>query len=157
VIGPTQPLPPGSRFKGYRDCGAQDIRIEPFNTRYCLEVWQIPEGELLCGELPAHLQGGHCGPPLRAFVLYPHHHCQVTQPLLHEPLGEWGIKRSVGQINALLSGHNEAFFAEKDPRVVTGLAVSRSSTVDDSGTRHTGKNGSVTQIGNEWFAWFSSS
>jgi len=156
VIGPMQPLPPGSRFKGYRDVVVQDIRIKPFNTRYRLEVWQTSEGEWRCGEAPAHLQGGHVDPTPRAFVLYQHHHCQVTQPLLHEPLGEWGIDLSVGQINALLSGHNEIFFAEKDPIVVMGLAVSRSITVDDSGARHTGKNGYVTQLGNEWFAWFSS-
>jgi hypothetical protein len=30
-------------------------------------------------------------------------------------------------------------------------------SVDDSGARHQGRNGYVTQIGNEWFAWFSSS
>jgi len=156
VIAPTQPLPPGSRFKGYRDVVVQDIRIEPCNTRYRLEVWQTSEGEWLCGKAPAHLQGGHVGLTLRAFVLYQYHHCQVTQPLLHEQLGEWGIDLSVGQIDALLSGHNEIFFAEKDQVLVTGLAVSRSITVDDSGARHKGKNGYVTQIGNQWFAWFSS-
>jgi len=29
--------------------------------------------------------------------------------------------------------------------------------VDDSGARHQGNNGYVTQIGNDWFAWFASS
>jgi len=57
---------------------------------------------------------------------------------------------------SLLSGHNDAFFAEKDYLLVTGLVVSRSITVDDSGARHQGKNGYVTQIGTEWFTWFSS-
>ena len=28
--------------------------------------------------------------------------------------------------------------------------------MDDSGARHRGHNGYVTQIGNEWFAWFAS-
>jgi hypothetical protein len=48
---------------------------------------------------------------------------------------------SVGQINAVLSGHNADVFAEKDPLWVTGRAVSRSITVDDSGARHPGRNG----------------
>jgi len=62
----------------------------------------------------------------------------------------------VGQVNALLSGANEVFLTEKDQLLVTGLQVSRYLTVDDSGARHRGDNGYVTQIGNDWFAWFAS-
>ncbi|WP_223296664.1 IS66 family transposase [Thiorhodovibrio frisius] len=40
--------------------------------------------------------------------------------------------------------------------MTTGLEVSRTITVDDSGARHQGRNGYVTQIGNDWFAWFAS-
>jgi len=127
-----------------------------FNTRYRLEVWQTPDGEWLRGELPATLPGGHCGPTRRASLLDPHHHCHVTQPLLREQRLEWGIDVSVGQIDALLSGHNEPFFAEKDPLLEVGLEVGSSITVDDSGARHQGRNGSVTPIGNDFLAWFSS-
>jgi hypothetical protein len=134
----------------------QDLKIEAHNTRYRLEVWQTPDGEWLSGELPATLQDGHFGPSLRAYVLYQHHHCHVTQPLLREQLLEWGIDLSVGQIDALLSGHNEPFFAEKDQLLAVGLEVSAFITVDDSGARHQGRNGYVTQIGNDFFAWFSS-
>lgn len=155
-IAPRQPLPPGSRFKGYRDVVVQDLKITAHNTRYRLEVWQTPEGEWLCGELPATLQGGHFGTGLRAYVLYQYHHCHVTQPLLHEQLLAWGIDLSVGQIDALLSGHTEAFLTEKDQLLEVGLEVSSYITVDDSGARHQGRNGYVTQIGNDLFAWFSS-
>ena len=102
------------------------------------------------------LNGSHFGPRLRELVLYQHHHCQVTQPLLHEQLREWGVDISVGQVDALLSGHNAAFCAEKDQLLATGLQVSPFVTVDDSGARHRGHNGYVTQIGNDRFAWFSS-
>jgi hypothetical protein len=155
-VAPPAPIPEHSRFKGYRDFIVQDLRIEPHNTCYRLEVWQTPDGERLLGELPASLNARHFGPQLRRYALYQHHHCHVTQPLLHEQLREWGIDISVGQIDALLSGANAGFFAEKDQLLVTGLEVSRHITVDDSGARHQGRNGYVTQIGNDWFAWFAS-
>ena len=155
-VAPKAPIPERSRFKGYRDFIVQDLRIQAHNTCYRLEVWQTPDGARLLGELPVSLNGGHFGPELRRYALYQHHHCHVTQPLLHEQLREWGIDISVGQINALLSGANAAFFAEKDQLLVTSLEVSRHITVDDSGARHQGHNGYVTQIGNDWFAWFAS-
>ena len=105
---------------------------------------------------PGACAGSHFGAGLRAYVLYQHHQCHVTQPLLREPLLEWGIDVSVGQIDALLSGHTEGFFAEKDQLLEVRLEVSSSITVDDSGARHPGRSGHVTHIGNDFFAWFSS-
>lgn len=85
-----------------------------------------------------------------------YHQCQVTQPLLLEQLTEWDIDISSGQIDALLNGRKEAYHAEKDEILATGLRVSQSITVDDSGARHAGKKGYVLHIGNEFFGWFAS-
>ena len=156
VVPLEESAPPGSRFKGYRDVVVQGMVIKAHNVRYRLECWQTSEGNLLTGKLPESLQGHHFDPVLRSYILYQHHHCHVTQPLLLEQLREWEIDISAGQIDALLSAGKEAFHHEKAALLVAGLEVSRSITVDDSGARHQGKNGYVTQIGNDLFAWFAS-
>jgi len=156
VIQPTEPLPPGSRFKGYRDFVVQDIVITTNNIRYRLACWQTPDGRRLTGQLPADCGNGHFGAALVSYIIYQHHQCQVTQPLLREQLLEWGVDISTGQIDAILSTDKSHFHLEKDALLTTGLAVSRYVTVDDTGTRHKGKNGYVTHIGNDSFAWFQS-
>jgi len=154
VVAPTEPIPEGSRFKGYRDFVVQELRIEANNTRYRLQRWNTPDGQILMGQLPTSVQDGHFGPLLTSYVLYQHHHCQVTQPLLLEQLREWDIDISAGQIDALLSRGKDAFHDEKDELLGAGLSSSSYITVDDTGARHRGNNGYVTHIGNEAFAWF---
>ena len=157
IIKPSEPIPARSRFKGYRYYTVQDISITQFNTRYCLEHWITPDGRHLTGKLPDAQKGCHFGPNLVSFILYQHHQCHVTQPVLHESLGEWGIDISAGQIDALLQNNKERFHKEKDALLAVGLQLSSYVTVDDTGARHDGKNGYVTHIGNEHFAWFQSS
>jgi hypothetical protein len=98
VIKPDN-LPVGSRFKGYQDFFVQELVIRNKNIRYRLERWLTPDGKLITGSLPASLDNRHYGPNLLTYLLYQHHHCQVTQPLLLEQLREWGIVISSGQLN----------------------------------------------------------
>ena len=156
IVHPNVPIPPGARFKGYRDFVVQDLVIRAHTTRYRLARWVTAQGETLMGQLPAWLANGHFGPELVTYILYQHHHCQVTQPLLLEQLRDWGIEMSAGQLNALLLADRADFHSEKDALLATGLAVSSYVTVDDTGARHQGKNGYVTHIGNDCFAWFQS-
>jgi hypothetical protein len=156
IIRPRRAVPAGARFHGYRDIVVQDLVIRAHNIRYRLERWLTPQGKVLKGELPKHLLRHRFGATLRSYVLYQHHQCQVTQPLLHEQLREWGIDISVGAIDALLSANHDEFHAEKDVLLKGALANAAYVTVDDTGTRHRGCNGTVTHIGNAGFAWFSS-
>lgn len=156
VIAPTTPVPPDARFKGYRDVVIQALVIKTHNIRYRLECWQTSQGTYLTGQLPAQLQGQHFDVNLPSYILYQYHHCHVTQALLLEQLREWGVDISSGQIDALLSRDKQTYHAEKDEILVTGLRFSQFITVDDSGTRHEGKNGYVLHIGNEFFGWFRS-
>lgn len=156
VIQPTQLIPEGSRFKGYRDFIVQDLIIQPRNIRYRLARWETPDGVTITGKLPEELNGRHFGPTLTNYVTYQHHHCQVTQPLLFEQLSEWGISISSGTIENLLTDSKANYHEEKNQVLQTGLTISDYVTVDDSGARHKGKNGYVTQIGNDFFAWFES-
>jgi hypothetical protein len=80
----------------------------------------------------------------------------VTQPLLLEQLGEWGIEISAGQLSQLLTEGQEDFHREKQGLLAAGIELSRYLQTDDTGARHRGKNGYCTYIGNELFAWFES-
>jgi hypothetical protein len=134
----------------------QDLKIEAYNTRYRLKVYQAPDGGYVSGKIPAYLNGGHYGPTLIRFALYQYYHCHVTQPLLLEQLDELDIDISTGQLNNILIENKERFHQEKDHILAVGLQVSSYINVDDTGARHQGQNGYCTHIGNESFSWFES-
>lgn len=154
-IIPPESVPAGSEFKGYRDWVVQGLKIETHNTLYRLERWLSPAGEYVEGELPADVEG-HFGSSLKAFIIYQHNQCHVTQPRLLEQLKEFGVDISAGQIDRILSEGKEIFHKEKEELLTAGLSVSDYIQVDDTGARHAGKNGYCTAIGNDYFAWFSS-
>jgi hypothetical protein len=155
---PVEPehIPAGSEFKYYKPFVVQDLKLEAYNTRYRLKVYQAPDGSYVVGKLPAYLDGGHYGPTLMRFALYQYYHCHVTQPLLLEQLHELDIDISSGQLNNMLIENKERFHQEKDHILAVGLEVSNYVNVDDTGARHNGKNGYCTHIGNHWFSWFES-
>lgn len=157
IVKPRQPVPPGSRFKGYKDFHVQEIEIKTHHICYRRERWKAPSGEEILGELPDHINGCHFGATLRQFILYQYFHNTVTQPLLLNQLREMGVSISSGQLSNLLTKHNASFLQEKNALLTEGLRHSDYIQVDDTGARHRGNNGFCTQFGNLQFAFFKCS
>ena len=150
---PIKGLPDGARFLGYVDFVVQDLKVEPYNTRYRRERYQLPDGTIVTAPLPPGVNS-HFGPMLRQFVLYQHFHNHVTQPLMLEQLRELGIDISAGQVNRLLTEGHEAFHREKDSLLPAARAVSAYLHTDDTSAKHRGKDGHTLHIGNDFFASF---
>ena len=151
-----QDLPADSRLMGYQNYKVQDLIIQSQNTLYRLARYRTPEGKIVIGKLPEHLQGSHFGETLTSYILYQHYHLRVTQPLIHKQLTEFGIDISRGQISKILIERKESLHLEKGELLTAGINHSSYIQVDDTGARHNGKNGYCTHIGNETFAWFAS-
>ena len=146
-------IPPGSIFKGHEPFLVQDLVISAKATCYLRERWVTPDGRTILAPLPQGI-AGHFGPELRRFVLVQYHQGQSTMPRLLALLRSVGVSISKRQLVRLLNENHEGFVAEAQNVLRAGLETSPWVTVDDTGARHTGKNGFCTQIGNEWFTWF---
>ncbi len=149
-------VPEGATFKGYRDVVVQDLIIQLHNTRYRLAQYETAEGRYVTGKLPPGIRDGHWGKELNRLILYQYHQQHVTQPLLLEFLRDLGVDISSGELSNLLTRKLDEFHEEKAEILTVGMAVSKVLHTDDTGARHAGKKGYCTHIGNELFAWFSS-
>lgn len=156
IIVEPDKIPEGSIFKGYRDIVIQDIKFETFNTCYRLAQYQTPDGRYVSGRLQDTFDGCHFGKNLIGFILYQYHHQHVTQPLLLKQLHDLGVDISSGRLSQFITDGLKVFHDEKNQLLQAGLSVSQYIHADDTGARHNGKNGYCTHIGNELFAWFSS-
>lgn len=146
-------LPDGTQFIDYQDYTVQDLSIEAFNTRYRRSRYRLPDGSFQTAALPDGVTS-HFGIGLRQYVIYQHHHNQVTQPLLHEELMEFGVDISAGTVNRLLTEGHDKFHHEKDGLLAAAREVSTFLQADDTTARHRGKPGHTLHIGNDFFAAF---
>lgn len=147
--------PDGSRFLGYEDIFVQDLRIEVETIRYRRERWAGPAGERIVAPLPAGVMGGY-GPELRRFIAAGHFQGQMTSERLTALLTGMGMAISKRQVVRLLSKGLDGLIAEDEAVLRAGLETAPWITVDDTGHRHAGKDGFVTQIGDDRFAVFRS-
>jgi hypothetical protein len=155
VIYPEN-IPTDSVFKGFREVVIQDIIFKTHNTCYRLAQYQCADGHYVSGEMPKEFAGCHYGKELISYILYQYHHQHVTQPLLLAQLRDIGVNISSGRLSEFITENLDVFHAEKDEILKVGLSVSAYIHADDTGARHDGKTGYCTHIGNELFAWFSS-
>jgi len=121
---PLENIPGGAEFKGYNPFVVEGIKIKLHNTKYLLETYVTADGKYICSKLPEHLNGKHYEPELICFILYQHHQCGVTQPLLLEQLFEFGVDISKGTLSNILIVGKEVFHQEKDRILAVGLEVS---------------------------------
>src|SRR5215211_4777125 len=128
--------------------------LRPHVVRIRRERWITSEGQALTASMPADV-AGHFGPELRRFVLVQFHQGQVTVPRLVAQLQAIGIQISKRQILRLLNERQDAFWTEARDVLRVGLASAAWISVDDTGARHQGRNGTCTQIGNDHFAAFA--
>ncbi len=142
-------------FKVYQECVIQDITFQAHNICYRFVEYTFPEGGAIVVRLPedSSIQEESFVKKLIVFALYQYHH--VTQPWLLLQTRDLGVDIMSGKLSHILTEDLNDFYAEKDELLSTG-SVSKLSHSDDTGARHKGENSYCTYIGNELFAWFSS-
>jgi hypothetical protein len=146
-------VPPGSSFKGYKDCVVRDLILRADVVRYRRECWVTPDGRRIIASLPAGLQGRY-GANLRRFCLTLHNHGQVTTQRLTTLLNDIGVEISKRQVIRLLTQGLDGFHAEDAAVLHAGLVSAPYVTVDDTGARHANRNFHTTQIGGTHFTAF---
>ena len=146
-------VPEGSRFKGYETYLVQELVLSVHAIRYRRERWVTPDGQIIVAPLPAGTIG-HFGPDMRRFVLMQYHQGQSTSPRLTALLQSVGVSISKRETQRLLTEGHDGFLSEARDVLRAGLETSPWISVDDTGARHQGKNGSCTQIGNDRFTAF---
>ncbi|MCE6077499.1 transposase [Agrobacterium vitis] len=145
--------PPGSRFKGYKDCVVRDLIVQAEVVRYRRECWLTPDGRMITAPLPAGIQGGY-GANLQRFCLMLHSHGQVTTQRLTTLLNDVGVEISKRQVVRFLTQGLDGFHAEDAAVLHAGLASAPFVTVDDTGARHANRDFYTTHIGGQHFTSF---
>ncbi len=151
-----QDISKGSKLLRYQDYIVQDMKLIPYNTKYRLAVYRMPDGSIRTAKPPVSFKP-HFGSELQAHILYLYFRANMTQPAILEYLTEHGIQISSNQIHRILVENHDDFHAEKQAILKRGLKVSKYVVADDTGHRHKGQNGYTTHLGNEFFTFFESS
>ena len=148
-------IPSGSKLIDYKKYIVQDIIVQPYNKMYKRGRWKTPDGRWLIAPLPDGVEG-HFGTSLRQYILSLNYSMNVPQNLILERLWELGIEISAGQLQNILTGYHDIFHEEKEEILDIGVKEFDFIEVDDTGSRHKGKNGYCTCVRNDFFTYFRS-
>ncbi len=148
--------PKGAKTKGYREYTVQNISVKTENILYRLENIQLPDGSFVTANLPDSVKG-HFGIELQQYILYMSYEMNISQSKIKTFLEIIGIDISDGEVNNILIKDKEKFHEEKENILEAGLETANFLVTDDTGARHGGDNGYANHIGNDFFAYFSSS
>ena len=155
VILEPEDVPVDSKFIDYKDYFVQDIIIKTHFTRYRRARYRTPDGKIIIGKLPKHIKG-HYGNGLKSYITNLNYGLNVTQPKIYENLIDLGINISDSTINDILIKDKDSFHEEKELLLENALKTFPYLQTDDTGARHSGKNGYCNHIGNDLFAYFTS-
>jgi len=145
-------LPDDAVFKGYRYVIIRDIIVEPYNTKYELEIFYSPsEGKTYPGKLPDGIKG-EFGPGLRTHIITLYHVANVSEPKISEIMENIGVLISKATISRILTDDNDLFHEEKDEIFQAGLNSTTYQQIDDTSARVNGNNWYTQILCNPYYA-----
>jgi len=137
-LDPAQ-LPPDSRRIDDEFFIVQDIKIEPFNTRFRRHVYFSPsQNKVYRGPLPEGYCSGEFGSDLRSFIISLKYSAGASEPKIRELLENFQVQISSGSISNILT-NSELFQDDFDDLVLAGLASSCYQQTDDASARVAGE------------------
>ncbi len=132
-------LPPDARRIDDEFFILQDIKIEPFNTRFRRHVYFSPsQRKVYRGPLPEGCGPGEFGSNLRSFIISLKYSAGTSEPKIRELLENFQVQISSGSISNILTD-SEAFQEDFDELVLAGLASTSYQQTDDTSARVAGE------------------
>lgn len=133
-LDPAQ-LPPDTRRIDDEFFLLQDIKIEPFNTRFRRHVYFSPsKNKVYRGPLPEGIGPGEFGSELRSFIISLKYSAGTSEPKIRELLENFQVQISAGSISNILT-RSKPFEEDFDDLVLAGLASTRYQQTDDTSAR----------------------
>lgn len=151
-------LPADAEFKGYDKVVIQNLKIQPDNICFELEMWYSPsEQKTYRATVDPEYSGSEFSPDLQAFIIDLSIQGRMSEYQICNFLKDKGIIISEGTISNILIQNNEAFHQEMDNAFQAGLRSTAYHQVDDTGARHNGRNGYTMIVGNPFYTRYFTS
>ncbi|PXF62040.1 MAG: hypothetical protein C4B59_00005 [Candidatus Methanogaster sp.] len=128
-------LPDDAEFKGYQSVVVQEIIIKTDNVEYKKEIYYSPsQNKTYMGKTPSEIEG-EFGPGVKSTVLTLKHVANVSEPKIHEFLGNFNIHIAPSTISRILTKNKELFHREKADIFRAGLFSTGYQQMDDTSSK----------------------